>query len=93
MAETATYHSPDGTARLLTILAKNADGTVELGTPKTAPDGKDTLDIGKCPISRDGKVGTCTLTIPAPLTKEEKAAEDKAAQDAKDAAAAAKKAK
>lgn len=73
----------------LFVLAENADGTLELGTDEK------TLKVGKCMVTLDGAIGTCTCdgTKAAKLAQDAKDKVDaesakaaKLEQDAKDKA-------
>ena len=68
----AKYHSPDGTTPIYDVLKENSDKTLDLGEDEV-------LIIGKCTVSEDGAVGTCTLADKADL----KAEEDKDKAEAK----------
>jgi hypothetical protein len=58
MANQVTYHLPDGRKPwVLTVLKKNADGTLELA----GEDGQ--LKVGKCPVSDEPREGHCTLGV------------------------------
>jgi hypothetical protein len=73
----AKYHSPDGTTPIYDVLKENADKTLDLGDAA-----EETLIIGKCTVSEDGKIGTCTLDVKEDEKAEAKSgASPKAEQD------------
>lgn len=77
----ALRHQAGREPQTFDVLAKNKDGTVELGR-----DG--VLVIGNCIVSDDGKPGTCTLIKPGKSKGEKPAKPDaKALADAKAALA------
>lgn len=64
----ATYYTYK-TSRVLEVISKNPDGTVNLGNEKRE------VEIAKCQVSKDGKLGTCVLieeSTPAKLEKKDK---------------------
>jgi|SRR6185503_9178924 len=99
--KTALYHIDGRVPVEYSVLAENPPtkdkegnvipGTLDLGTVDSADEKKTTLVVGKCPVSIDGKHGTCTdptgQTDAGKKLKTASAAAEKAQdlQDAKDA--------